>query len=234
MSEPDDSQASQEEDRLQRQQALRDEIARRADEDERWAEQLRRAAAPDNSPAPDSTFDSDNPAPADLARVKVRGERDDEARHEALARWESFVAADAAANGGMVTPRARPINSNVVRLLDPPQPLPSPSDTEAELNGLIAECRYLIREVACASARLTYDPDDRVRFLASAQSMTLAAAEVGKMVAKLRAASAKTPHLEERRQRITVEHVQSTTQPAIKYASRGEGGTQISADSSHQ
>lgn len=172
---------------------------------------------------------------ADRAATSVRGHEDNRRSEAVLARWEEHVHADAALHGGLVPAKISHMDREVtVRLRDEPAPRTPPSDTETELNALIAECRYLMRDVACASARLTYDPDDRIRFLGSAQSMALAAAEVGKMVAKLRGASAKTPQFEERRQRITVEHVATQARSgSIKYA-RGEGGTEILPESSHQ
>jgi hypothetical protein len=169
-----------------------------------------------------STYESDNPSAEDMARVKVRGTNDDEKFHDEFAAWESAVAADAAANGGVVTPKSRPLGNRVVRLLSEPAVLAPPSDTETELNRLIAECRYLIHEVACTSARLTYDPDDRIRFLASAQSMVLTAAKVGRTVAQLRA-TAGGARVETHLHEMVYRHEHTTLSPSP-----------LEADSSHQ
>ena len=99
------------------------------------------------------------------------------------------------------------------RLADQPALPPAAADTEALLNGLIEECRYLLREVAFNSARLTPDADDRIRFLSSAESLVLTSTKVADAVGRLRAG----PTAEDYRQRITVEHVQSA-------GPRGEGG----------
>lgn len=144
------------------------------------------------------------------ARVTVRGTKDNEKVEADLREWESAVLADAKDNDGLLPPKTffRSNSDMVVRLTEDPPPLPAPLDTETELNGLIAECRFLMREVAFNSARLTYDPDDRIRFLSSAESLATTAAKIGGTVAKLRAASHAPSRQEERRQRITVEHVQ--------------------------
>jgi len=99
------------------------------------------------------------------------------------------------------------------RLAEQPVLPPAAADTEALLNGLIEECRYLLREVAFNSARLTPDADDRIRFLSSAESLVLTSTKVADAVGRLRAG----PTAEDYRQRITVEHVQSA-------GPRGEGG----------
>ena len=118
-----------------------------------------------------------------------------------------------------------PPATDVDEMFDPGPPVPLPrlaeqpalpsaaADTEALLNGLIEECRFLLREVAFNSARLTPDADDRIRFLSSAESLVLTSTKVADAVGRLRAG----PTAEEYRQRITVEHVQSA-------GPRGEGG----------
>ena len=102
-----------------------------------------------------------------------------------------------------------------VRLTDGPaegdkSPAPSgaPSDTEKLLNGLIEECRALLRDVAFCSACLTPDADERIRFLTAAQNLATTGANVGKVVARLRGPN--TPAVEERRHRIIYEHTQTT------------------------
>jgi hypothetical protein len=159
------------------------------------------------------------PLPGDEAetaapdRVLVRGTKDNAAAEAELRDWEKDVRADAAANGGMVPPKTsrRSLNTSV-RLHRNPAPHAAVSDTETELNGLIAECRYLIREIACASARLSYDPDDRIRFLSSAQSMALTAAKIGKTVAGLRAAG-NSGAVETHRHELVYTHVHTTPSP---------------------
>ena len=61
-------------------------------------------------------------------------------------------------------------------------------DTEYLLNGLIAECHYMMRELALPTAAETKEGDQRVRFIASAIDLARTGASVGKAVAKLRAA----------------------------------------------
>jgi hypothetical protein len=159
------------------------------------------AAKPDETPAKPGD---------DYGRVKVRGTKNDSETEDILRAFEKTVKADAAVNGGVVPPKAsfKYDDKTIVRLTDDAPPPPAASDTETELNGLIAECRYLMREIAFNSARLTYDADDRIRFLASAQGLALTASKIGRTVAQIRAAGATPPPMEERRQRITVEHVQ--------------------------
>jgi hypothetical protein len=146
----------------------------------------------------------------DFAGVKVRGTKNDAETDAILRAFEKTVQADAAVNGGVVPPKAsfKYDDKTIVRLTGEAPPPPATSDTETELNGLIAECRYLMREIAFNSARLTYDADDRIRFLASAQGLALTASKIGRTVAQIRAAGVAPPPTEERRQRITVEHVQ--------------------------
>ena len=56
----------------------------------------------------------------------------------------------------------------------------APPDTETLLNGLIEECRSLLRDVAFRSACLTPDADERIRFLTAAQNLATTGANVGK------------------------------------------------------
>ena len=162
-------------------------------------------------------------------RVTVRGTQDDEKTDAELQAWEAAVRADAAENGGIVPPEVSALcHGRTVRLRDAKPDLPPPSDTETELNGLIAECRFLMREVAYTSACLTYDPGDRIQFLNAAQSMAMTAARIGKTVAQLRTAGTPPPS-GETRQRITVEHLH----PSLRKP-RGEGGRRQSAESGKQ
>jgi len=161
--------------------------------------------------------------------VTIRGVADNEATERKFSAWEKDVRQDAARYRGVVPPQVLHDGKAAAVRLDPVDRVRRlPADTETELNGLIAECRFLMREVAFTSACLTYDPDDRIRFLGAAERMALTAAKIGKTVAQLRTAGA-DPQIGEFRQRITVEHVQST--PARK---RGEGGTRKIPDSANQ
>jgi hypothetical protein len=142
--------------RLQREQLAATEAANRAAKPD----------APPDEPARPSGL-------PDYARVKVRGTKNDDENEEILQAFERGVHADAAVNGGLVPPKAsfKYEDKTIVRLTSEAAAPPVASDTEAELNGLIAECRYLMREIAFNSARLTYDADDRIRFLSSAQGL---------------------------------------------------------------
>lgn len=194
---------------------------------EQLAEAANRAAAeakPDAPPPDEAAKSSGLP---DYAGVKVRGTKNDGENEMILRAFEKGVHADAAVNGGLVPPKAsfKYEDKTIVRLTGEAAAPPAASDTETELNGLIAECRYLMREIAFNSARLTYDADDRIRFLSSAQGLALTAAKIGRTVAQIRAAGVAPPPVEERRQRITVEHVQ---------IGRGEGGAPSLTDSAKQ
>ena len=148
-----------------------------------------------------------------------------------IVQWEDEMRRYADDNGGLVPTRLSGVFEDrfrQVRLVEaradtaengkPPVPSDAaPSDTEKLLNGLIEECRALLRDVAFRSACLTPDADERIRFLTAAQNLATTGANVGKVVARLRAPAA--PAMEERRQVITVEHVQRVATPA-----QGEGG----------
>ncbi len=151
-----------------------------------------------------------------LASTTVRQGKNNAEIEAYLDELEESVAADAAAHDGVVPPKITGSSMYpTARLKNIGKDAARPSDTEAELNSLIAECRFLLHEVAFNSARLTYDPNDRIRFLTAAESLALTAAKVGDTIGRLRAARlGPPPPSEERRQRITVEHIQT----------RGEGG----------
>ena len=148
-----------------------------------------------------------------------------------IVQWEDEMRRYADENGGLVPTGLSGLfdaRRRQVRLADrradtaengePPVPsAAAPSDTEKLLNGLIEECRSLLRDVAFRSACLTPDADERIRFLTAAQNLATTGANVGKVVARLRGPAA--PAMEERRQRITVEHIQTVATP-----SQGEGG----------
>jgi len=97
------------------------------------------------------------------------------------------------------------------RLAEQPVLPPSAADTEALLNGLIEECRFLLREVAFNSARLTPDADDRIRFLNSAESLVVTSTKVADAIGRLRANG--SPRTEEHRHRLIYEHVQAPSPP---------------------
>ncbi len=155
-----------------------------------------------------------------------------------IARWEGDMRRYAEENDGLVptelsglfedrrrqvrlTGADTPEGGNSSAPSGAPSGAPSavPPDTETLLNGLIEECRSLLRDVAFRSACLTPDADERIRFLTAAQNLATTGANVGKVVARLRAPTAPAPPIEERRQRITVEHVQTVAAPP-----QGEGG----------
>ena len=146
-----------------------------------------------------------------------------------IAEWEGEMRRYADENGGLVPTRLSGLfedRRRQVRLAGGraetaegsiPPPSAAPSDTETLLNGLIEECRLLLRDVAFRSACLTPDADERIRFLTAAQILATTGANVGKVIARLHVPAA--PAVEERRQRITVEHVQTVATPP-----QGEGG----------
>ena len=103
-------------------------------------------------------------------------------------------------------------------LFRPAPPIPVAEDAEAELTGIIAECRFLMREMAFHSARLTPNPEVRVQFIDSACRLAEAGARVAEGVARLRGGPGP---VEESRKTLTYEVVHRTA-PMLD---RGEGGT---------
>jgi hypothetical protein len=183
--------------------------------DMKWrVEQLRNQRAVEEAAAAKAKAEADAVRAAEpideaaLARVKVRGTDDDEVTETTLARWEAAVRTDAKVNGGIVPPKSSGDGRHDAVRLFTEKTLPPPADTETELNGLIAECRFLMREVAYTSACLTYDPEDRIRYMTSAQNMALTGAKVGDTVAKLRTGVA--PAVETRRHELVYTHVQAS------------------------
>ncbi len=85
-------------------------------------------------------------------------------------------------------------------------------DTETLLNGLIAECHFLMREVALPSAVRVNDADTRVRFLRNAMDIAITGAKIGKSVARLRSAGV----VSEIRQRHISERVVTTPAPLLE------------------
>jgi hypothetical protein len=147
-------------------------------------------------------------APFDAAKITVREGERSAAVEARLSSWEETARADAQANGGVVPPKVTGLGRHAAaRLKHVETDVPPPSDTESLLNGLIAECRFLMHEVAFNSARLTYDPEDRIRFLGSAESMARAAATVGDTIGRLRAHGA--PPVATHRHELVYMHVQS-------------------------
>lgn len=167
------------------------------------------------------------------ACARGRKANEEDAAKEAAARaapdpileWESGVEAEAEANGGVLPPEIPPYfspNNRLVRLPDVKAPAPG-ADTELILNGLIEDCRMLSREVAFHTARLTPDPDIRLRALTSAQTLAIAGAKVGKTIAAIRHCKTDRP---ETRHRILIEHVQSKAdveRAAYRASDDGEG-----------
>lgn len=140
---------------------------------------------------------------------------EEQRRQEKIRQWESDTHSLADAHGGVLPPDpAFKIGDEEpqVRLGNlPTAPLDPAADTEALLNGLIADCRFLVREVAFHSARLTPNPDDRLRFLSAAQNIMITGAKVGEAVAKLRKGG--VSKVEERRHHMVYEHRQTETSP---------------------
>ncbi|MDE1987664.1 MAG: hypothetical protein KGL56_07430 [Alphaproteobacteria bacterium] len=195
-------------------QALQyDALRRTKEENERWEREHPNALA---------EIDQDRAMPVldDLGDAAGAAHAEEQ-REEKTRQWESDMCALADAHGGVLPPDPAFKYSStqpVVRLDEVPAvPSDAAADTEALLNGLIAECRFLVREVAFHSARLTPNPDDRMRFLSAAESLVITGAKVGDAVARLRGGGSV---VEERRQRILVEHIQN-----ISASPGGEGGT---------
>jgi hypothetical protein len=147
-----------------------------------------------------------------------------EGKDARIVQWEDEMRRYADENGGLVPARLSGLfddGRRQVRLTDgraetaacssPLAPSAAPSDTEKLLNGLIEECRALLRDVAFRSACLTPDADERIRFLTAAQNLATTGANVGKVVARLRGPNA--PVVEERRHRMIYEHTQTTVAP---------------------
>jgi hypothetical protein len=195
--------------------------AQRVEEMRKYREQQAAEAAEAAQSAKDAAAkdraDKNTATPENFARVKVRGTKDDAENEEILQAWEKTVGMDAAANDGMVPPKATNCFDNAVARLNgkpPPTTTLDASDTETELNSLIAECRFLMREIAFNSARLTYDAGDRIRFLSSAESMALTAAKIGDTIGRLRGGGA--PAVETRRHEMVYTHVQPTPPPPLR------------------
>jgi len=196
-------------------------LERKLRETQEASERYRREhARDDNEAASSSEAASERPQ-----QTAPSAEPDEESK---IRTWEGQMRQYADQNGGLVPPKPSPkpySTKRHVRLLDPAREFASPArepalpDTEALLNALIEESRFLMHEVAFHSMRLTSDADDRLRFMSAAESMAITGAKVGESVARLRGGG--TTVVEERRQHMLVEHVQRVvaTQPAPE----GEG-----------
>ncbi len=166
------------------------------------------------------------PEPEAQAKSKPKPEPPKEAEtgESRLARWEQITREETEAHGGLMPlvedgpppsggwtqiPLKEPLGPPAPRSMS--RPHRAPDEAEAELTGVIADCRALMREVAMQSARLTCGPEERLRFIDSACRAALAAASVGKTVSKLRAAS-RDDGREETRKKVVFEY--SHTAPA--------------------
>lgn len=188
------------------------------------------------APAPDFTEEYRALGMKDPATGKVPGAEEDAAAAflAKAKRRKAYDAASydcAAAHGGLMpfsldTPYGKPL----ARLPDPAEkrdgfalpaaPALPPDETEALLNGVIADCRLFLREIVFHSARLAAMETDRSSFIDAACRVAKTAGGVGKQVAKLRRA-ANAGQIGENRQRIIVERVERGPARVI---AEGEGG----------
>lgn len=107
-----------------------------------------------------------------------------------------YSAFDETIERAMKRDREREAVSDLHEAVKANAPFPAPEhtviaregDTEYLLNGLIAECHYMMRELALPTAAQTKEGDQRVRFITSAIDLARTGASVGKAIAKLRAA----------------------------------------------
>ncbi|MDE2109773.1 MAG: hypothetical protein KGJ79_01425 [Alphaproteobacteria bacterium] len=183
-----------------------DALRRTKEENERWEREHPNALAKIGKYGAMPALNTDDPA------VTARAE---ELRETKVRQWERDMRSLADAHGGVLPPDpAFKVGDEEpqVRLGKfPAAPLDAAADTETLLNGLIAECRFLVREVAFQSACLTPNPDDRMRFLSAAQNIVITGARVGEAVAKLRKGG--VSKVEERRHHMVFEHRQAETSP---------------------
>jgi hypothetical protein len=93
-------------------------------------------------------------------------------------------------------------------------PPAAPDETEALLQGLIAECHAVIRDAVLPGIRDTDDHGYRRYYIHSITELMETATKLGDAIGRLRG-TAPTPEI---RQRITVEKVQRLSAP------EGEGG----------
>ncbi len=159
----------------------------------------------------DTLDDEDTTTPEEAAAAKAAE----------VSEWENAMREYASKNGGIVPPQVGGFFSDENRLVRLPESKTAMTETgtEALLNGLIEDCRFLIREVVYHSARLTPDPRDRLSFLTAAKTLAITGAKVGQTIAQLR--GDKPAQIEESRHRMIIEHVQTSSRDGGK----GEGGT---------
>jgi len=81
----------------------------------------------------------------------------------------------------------------------------STEQTETLLQGLIAECHHIIRDMVLPSAQATAEDHERRRYLASAVELVRIAATVGDTLVRLRGGTT-----QETRQRIVVERIEKS------------------------
>jgi hypothetical protein len=89
-----------------------------------------------------------------------------------------------------------------------------PDETEALLQGLIAECQAIIRDAVLPGIRETDDHHDRRLYIHSVTDLVEGATKLSDAIGRLRG-TAPTPEV---RQRITVEKIQRLS------TAEGEGG----------
>jgi len=199
---------------------LQDALRRTREHQERW-----RREHPNGR---DEANGSAKPSP----QAAGNADSTEETREAEVTAWEGEMRRYADENGGLVPTELTGLfneRERLVRLPDcstptaaetpAPQACPSP-ETERLLNGLIEECRFLMREVAFHSARLTPNASDRIRFLTAAGSLATTGAKVGETIARMRGGVV----VEERRQRMIIEHVQTVASSATPSVAGGGGG----------
>lgn len=144
-----------------------------------------------------------------------------------LTQWEDGVRREADAQGGVVETQLSAYFEDDKRLVRLPDVKPGtgPDGTEALLNGLIEDCRFLIHEVAFHSARLTPDASHRLQFLSSAQTLAVTGAKIARTIAQLRRNT--PPEPEENRYRMIIEHVKPEPQRRVKKRGEGEGRRKV-------
>ncbi len=170
---------------------------------EEHLKRIQAASGRQQEPAPKDTSD-----PAEIVRQaeeKERkrweaGKRDELIKEASLSAWEKEHLADAEGREARLVPiddrdpyKYR-VDERVPRMAPPKEkrarryePLADvPDDAEIELTAVIAECRYLMREMAFESARTTPIASDRLKFIESARTLAETSAAVGKSIAPLR------------------------------------------------
>jgi hypothetical protein len=118
----------------------------------------------------------------------------------------------------MKSERARNTVEDRGEAVEAEAPFPTPErtiiaregDTEYLLNGLIAECHYMMRELALPTAARTTQADQRVQFISVAIDLAQTGASVGKAVAKLRAAGQMSEPQQSGRGRVSTEKTLQT------------------------